>query len=40
MSSILTAVSDIALIIDRAGVIRDITMGQSDQPLEDSTGWL
>jgi len=40
MSSILTAVSDIALIIDRAGVIRDITLGQSDQPLEDSKGWL
>ena len=40
MSSILTAASDIALVIDRAGVIRDITLGQSDQPLEESKGWL
>lgn len=40
MSSILTAASDIALVLDRAGVIRDITLGQSDQPLEESKAWL
>ena len=40
MSSILTAASDIALVLDRAGVIRDITLGQSDQPLVESKAWL
>jgi len=40
MSSILTAASDIALVLDRAGIIRDITLGQSDQPLEESKAWL
>lgn len=27
-------------MLDRAGVIRDITLGQSDQPLEESKAWL
>jgi transcriptional regulator PpsR len=40
MSSILTAASDIALVLDRAGVIRDITLGPSDQPLDESRAWV
>ena len=40
MSSIFTAASDIALVLDRAGVIREITLGQSDQPLEELRAWL
>lgn len=40
MASILTAASDIALVLDEAGVIRDITLGQTDQPIEESRTWL
>ncbi|MFN8650876.1 MAG: transcriptional regulator PpsR [Gemmatimonadales bacterium] len=40
VTSILTAASDIALVLDEAGVIRDVTLGQSDQPIEESRGWL
>ncbi len=40
MSSILTAASDIALVLDSAGVVRDVTLGPSDQPLEESKAWL
>ena len=34
MTSILTAASDIALVLDEAGVIRDVTLGQTDYPIE------
>lgn len=40
MWSLSTAASDIALVLDSAGVIRDISLGQSDQPLEESKAWL
>ena len=40
MASILTAASDIALILDEAGVIRDIALGQTDAPLDESRQWL
>ncbi len=40
MASILTAASDIALVLDEAGVIRDIALGQSDHPLDESKEWL
>jgi transcriptional regulator PpsR len=40
VTSILTAASDIALVLDEAGVIRDVTLGQSDQPIEESRSWL
>ncbi len=40
MASILTAASDIALVLDEAGVIRDIALGQSDHPLDESREWL
>jgi transcriptional regulator PpsR len=40
MASILTAASDIALVLDEAGVIRDITLGQVDHPIEESKAWL
>jgi len=40
MPSILTAASDIALVVDRAGVIREITLGPSDMSLDESKAWL
>ncbi len=40
MTSILDADSDIALVLDRGGVIRDITLGQSDLSLAESRAWL
>ena len=40
MTSILSAASDIALVLDEAGVIRDITLGQTDQPIDESKSWL
>lgn len=40
MTSILTAASDIALVLDESGVIRDVTLGQTDYPIEESKGWL
>ncbi len=40
MASILTAASDIALVLDEAGVIRDITLGQAEYPIEESKAWL
>lgn len=40
VTSILTAASDIALVLDEAGVIRDVTLGQSEQPIEESRAWL
>ena len=38
--SMLAAASDIALVLDDAGVIRDIVMGQTDHPLEESREWV
>lgn len=40
IASVLTAASDIALVLDPAGVIRDIALGQADHPLEESREWL
>lgn len=40
MASILTAASDIALVLDESGVIRDITLGASEHPIEESKAWL
>ncbi len=40
MSSPLIAASDITLQLDRAGVIRSVTLGQLDQPLEEVRAWV
>ncbi len=40
MSSILTAASDIALVLDDTGIIRNLTIGQSEHPIEEARGWL
>ncbi len=40
MSSILTAASDIALVLDEGGVIRDVALGQSEHPIDESKGWV
>ncbi len=40
MAAILTAASDIALVLDHAGVIRDIMLGQTDYPIEEANRWL
>lgn len=40
MTSILTATSDIALVLDETGVIRDVSLGQTEHPIEESRGWL
>lgn len=39
-SSILTAASDIALLLDHAGAITHVTVGLSEHPLEESRDWL
>lgn len=40
VTSILTAASDIALVLDEAGVIRGVSLEQSEQPIEESRSWL
>jgi transcriptional regulator PpsR len=40
VTSLLTAASDIALLLDDAGLIREVALGQSDQPIEESRSWL
>jgi hypothetical protein len=40
LTSILTAASDIALVLDEAGVIRDVALGQAGPPIDESRSWL
>ena len=39
-SSVITAASDIALVLDRDGVIRDVAFGSDELSLEDYSKWL
>lgn len=38
--STLAATADLTLLLDHSGVICDITLGPTDQPIEDSKSWL
>ena len=40
MLSILAALSDISLVMDCSGVIKDVKLGPSDHPLDESKAWL
>jgi transcriptional regulator PpsR len=40
LTSMLSAASDIALVLDEAGVIRDVALGPSEPPIEESRAWL
>lgn len=40
MSSILTAASDIALVLDESGVIRDVALGAAEHPIDESKEWV
>jgi len=40
MISVMTAAADIALVLDEAGVIREVVLGQTDEPIDDSRSWL
>lgn len=40
MSSLLTAASDIALVLDETGVIREIALGASEHPIDESKEWV
>jgi len=40
MDPVLSAASDISLTLDESGVIREVTLGASDQPFEESKNWV